>query len=60
MIDTQPLWITSLMLPSVLYTIPLHHQIVMINWKAKEGKMKELAAALENEATLHPPSPVPQ
>jgi len=32
----------------------------MINWKAKEGEMKELAAALENEATLQPPSPVPQ
>ena len=57
MIDTQPLWIISLMLPSVLYTIPLQTKD---SDDQLEGKMKELAAALENEATLQPPSPVPQ
>jgi len=57
MIDIQPLWIISLMLPSVLYTIPLQTKD---SDDQLEGKMKELAAALENEATLQPPSPVPQ
>ena len=57
MIDTQTLWIISLMLPSVLYTIPLQTKD---SDDQLEGKMKELAAALENEATLQPPSPVPQ